>query len=237
MQAARVLLLTEGPYHRAFIDDKTKEMNFVYSALDFEFRWISLSFLMQNGTFIFNLMYLAFSLQGLFQSPIFYSFHLLDLINRFPQLQNVIKSVTKNGFQLCMTAMLGSIFIYIYSTIGFIFLYDTFYNDDIHAGLLNSKGDSICMSMMHCFLSELNYGLRGGGGIGDFLPTQTAVPENRQGFYFRAIYDLSFFLLIITILLNIIFGIIIDTFAQLRDDKCQTDNDMRDYCFICNLEK
>lgn len=56
----------------------------------------------------------------------------------------------------------------------------------------------ICMSMMHCFLSELNYGLRGGGGIGDFLPTQTAVPENRQGFYFRAIYDLSFFLLIIT---------------------------------------
>ena len=95
----------------------------------------------------------------------------------------------------------------------------------------------ICMSMMHCFLSELNYGLRGGGGIGDFLPTQTAVPENRQGFYFRAIYDLSFFLLIITILLNIIFGIIIDTFAQLRDDKCQTDNDMRDYCFICNLEK
>ena len=80
MQAARVLLLTEGPYHRAFIDGTTGEMNFVYSALDFEFRWISLSFLMQNGTFIFNLMYLAFSLQGLFQSPIFYSFHLLDMI-------------------------------------------------------------------------------------------------------------------------------------------------------------
>ena len=75
-----MLLLTEGPYHQAFIDDKTKKMNFVYTALDFEFRWISLSFLMQNGTFIFNLMYLAFSLQGLFQSPIFYSFHLLDMI-------------------------------------------------------------------------------------------------------------------------------------------------------------
>jgi len=70
-----------------------------------------------------------------------------------------------------MTAMLGLIFIYIYSTIGFIFLFDTFYNDDIHAGLINSKGDSICMSMLHCYLSEINYGLRGGGGIGDFLPT------------------------------------------------------------------
>jgi len=51
------------------------------------------------------------------------------------------------------------------------------------------------------------------------------------------VYDLSFFLLIITILLNIIFGIIIDTFAQLRDDKCKTDADMRDYCFICAIDK
>jgi hypothetical protein len=118
-----------------------------------------------------------------------------------------------------MTAMLGVMVIYIYSVIGFIFLNDTYYEDMIHGGVLNTKGDSICMSMMHCFLSSLNYGLRGGGGVGDFLPTQTAAPENIQGFYFRAIYDLSFFMIIITILLNIIFGIIIDTFAQLRDQK------------------
>lgn len=172
---------------------------------------------MQNGGFVFILIYLAFSLQGLFQSPIFYSFHLLDVVNRFPQLQNVIQSVTLNGNQLLMTAMLGIIIIYIYSAIAFIFLFDTFYDDQVHAGLLNRKGDSICQSMMHCFLSTINYGLRGGGGIGEFLPTQTAVKENEQGFYFRSIYDLTFFLLVITILLNIIFGIIIDTFAQLRD--------------------
>lgn len=35
---------------------------------------------MQNGSFVFILIYLAFSLQGLYQSPIFYSFHLLDMI-------------------------------------------------------------------------------------------------------------------------------------------------------------
>ena len=70
-----------------------------------------------------------------------------------------------------MTAMLGFIIIYIYSAVGFIFLFDTFYDDQVHAGLLNRKGDSICQSMMHCFLSTINYGLRGGGGIGEFLPT------------------------------------------------------------------
>lgn len=136
-----------------------------------------------------------------------------------------------------MTAMLGIIIIYIYSAIAFIFLFDTFYDDQVHAGLLNRKGDSICQSMMHCFLSTINYGLRGGGGIGEFLPTQTAVKENEQGFYFRSIYDLTFFLLVITILLNIIFGIIIDTFAQLRDEKTQTEEDMKNICFICNLDR
>mmetsp|Transcript_6821 Transcript_6821/g.11004 ORF Transcript_6821/g.11004 Transcript_6821/m.11004 type:complete len:113 (+) Transcript_6821:8129-8467(+) len=112
-----------------------------------------------------------------------------------------------------MTAMLGFIIIYIYSAIGFIFVYDTFYDDNVLGGWLDRKGDSICQSMLHCFMSTINYGLRGGGGIGDFLPTQTAVDMNLQGFYFRAGYDLSFFLILITILLNIIFGIIIDSFA------------------------
>lgn len=136
-----------------------------------------------------------------------------------------------------MTAMLGLIIIYIYSTIAFVFVFDTYYDDDVNGGLLNRKGDSVCMSMIHCFLSTINYGLRGGGGIGDFLPTQTAVPENIQGFYFRAIFDVSFFLIVITILLNIIFGIIIDTFAQLRDEAQQKTDDIKNTCFICNIDR
>ena len=133
--------------------------------------------------------------------------------------------------------MLGIIIIYIYSAMAFIFVADTFYDDDIEGGLLNRKGDSICQSMLHCFLSAINYGLRGGGGVGDFLPTQTAVPENEQGFYFRSFYDWTSFMILITILLNIIFGIIIDSFAQLRDKKTQTDEDIKNICFICNIEK
>lgn len=136
-----------------------------------------------------------------------------------------------------MTGMLGIIIIYIYSAICYIFLYDTYYDDAVHSGLLNRKGDSVCQSMMHCFLSSLNLGLRGGGGVGEFTPTQTAVPENKQGFYFKSIFDLTFFLIVITILLNIIFGIIIDTFAQLRNEKYLQEDDIRNVCFICGLDR
>jgi hypothetical protein len=44
LQAARVLLLTEGPDHSAFIEDGRP--NFGYIAVDFEQKWIGLSFLM-----------------------------------------------------------------------------------------------------------------------------------------------------------------------------------------------
>lgn len=81
--AARTLLLTEGPDHPAFRDSKGR-MYFNYTALYFEYKWINLSFLMQDSDFIFALAYLAFSMQGLIQSPIFYTLHLADIVNRFP---------------------------------------------------------------------------------------------------------------------------------------------------------
>ena len=44
LQATRTLLLTEGPYGSAFQDGN--KFNFGYAAVDFEYKWIGLSFLM-----------------------------------------------------------------------------------------------------------------------------------------------------------------------------------------------
>jgi hypothetical protein len=90
--------------------------------------------MMQDADFIFSLTYMVFSLQGLIQSPIFYSCHLADVINRKPQLKSVIKAVTLNGSSIMMTAMLGLIIIYIYSVFAYQFVSDTFYDDDVNNG-------------------------------------------------------------------------------------------------------
>lgn len=37
--------------------------------------------------------------------------------------------------------------------------------------------------------------------------------------------------------MNIVFGIIIDTFAELRDKKSFIDNDRKNKCFICNIDR
>lgn len=53
----------------------------------------------------------------------------------------------------------------------------------------------------------------------------------------RFAYDVTCFLIINVIFMNIIFGIIIDTFAELRDNKTTKDSDKKNKCFICNLDR
>ena len=55
-------------------------------------------------------------------------------------------------------------------------------------------------------------GLRSGGGIGDALLFAN-LREDQQDYYTRVVFDLVFFIVITIILLNVVFGIIIDTFA------------------------
>ena len=52
-------------------------------------------------------------------------------------------------------------------------------------------------------------------------------------FTLRVIYDLLFFFVLIIIVLNLIFGVIIDTFADLRSEKQQKEDIKRNSCFIC----
>lgn len=56
----------------------------------------------------YMVFYIAVSITGSFVSEIVYCFHLLDVIGRFPTLQNVIKSVTVNIEQLGLTTFLGN---------------------------------------------------------------------------------------------------------------------------------
>lgn len=46
-------------------------------------------------------------------------------------------------------------------------------------------------------------------------------PQNQDFLYYlyKNIYDLSYFIIITVIGLNVIFGIIVDTFSELRDSK------------------
>ena len=50
-------------------------------------------------------------------------------------------------------------------------------------------------------------------------------------------FDLTFYVVILIILLNILFGIIIDTFGELRTKKNELDYLIQNNCIICELSK
>lgn len=57
--------------------------------------------------------------------PLFWP-QLFDLVYREETLLNVIKSVTRNGRSIILTAVLALILVYLFSIVGFLFLKDDF---------------------------------------------------------------------------------------------------------------
>lgn len=234
-------------------------------------------------------------------------------------MKNVIRSVTRNGRSIILTALLALILVYLFSIIGYLFFRDDFLLevdgtvgkddvsfdlpesvlseahgkslqnlslDDIEAALGNasfcanenctsatngseirdssvmldlvkdlkahkktyqakmkadgqreveaeeeeSPKERACDSLVMCIITTLNHGLRNGGGIGDVLRSPSSAEPL---FIARVIYDLLFYFVVIIIILNLIFGVIIDTFADLRSEKQQKEEILKNTCFIC----
>lgn len=142
---------------------------------------------------------------GLFTYGYTYAFHLLHIAVDNDILDRVIQSVTRNGTSLVYVAALTVTIVYIYAVFSFVFFRQLFIEED---GLF-------CQNLWQCFLSSLSFGLRAGGGLGEAL--------GFDGSEYRIIFDLSFFVIVTIIALNVVFGIIVDTFQQLRDEKSSVE--------------
>ncbi|KAM8755409.1 inositol 1,4,5-trisphosphate-gated calcium channel ITPR3 isoform 1-T1 [Acanthopagrus schlegelii] len=241
------------------------------------------SFVGNNGTFImgykamvmdveflYHLAYVLTSTLGLFVHELFYSILLFDLIYREETLFNVIKSVTRNGRSILLTALLALILVYLFSIVGFLCLKEDFImevdplvqiaaapqqNEASQDFMKSCSSDGVsctaettavaeqeegsnteraCDTLLMCIVTVLNHGLRNGGGVGDVLRKPS---KNEVLFPARVVYDLLFYFIVIIIVLNLIFGVIIDTFADLRSEKQKKEEILKTTCFICGLER
>ncbi|KAK9889429.1 hypothetical protein WA026_004699 [Henosepilachna vigintioctopunctata] len=216
--------------------------------------------ILTDAELVYHLAYLVFCMLGLVMHPFFYSVLLFDVVYREETLLNVMRSVTRNGRSIILTAVLAIILVYMFSIIGYMFFKEDFIvnvnkktEEDCEAltqesghqyveegGYCKSledieeKKERACNSLIMCIVTTLNQGLRNGGGIGDIL----RAPSNEEPlFVARVFYDLLFFFVVIIIVLNLIFGVIIDTFADLRSEKQQKELILKNTCFICGLNR
>jgi hypothetical protein len=168
------------------------------------------------------------SFAGNVVTPFIQAYHLMDLVYRSETLKNVLKAVTFNGAQLLMTFLLALIVLYFYAILGFLVMRNNFYLEDF-------PSVRPCDTMLDCFVVTIREGLLNGGGMADYLMPRPVT--DKGNFFARFFFDLSFFLLVIIILLNVIFGIIIDTFAAMREMTESKLEDMKTTCFICSIDR
>jgi len=211
-------LLTYGPEY----DDPDLPAEVVYYVFT---AW----FLLSDPTVYIHLSYFVMALLAVvIDCPFISGFHLLDLIYGSETLNIVSKSVTFNGIQLLMTALLMIIVIYFYSVVGFLIVRNNYFNADF-------LDDRPCDAVLTCFFLHLREGILNGGGIADYLPKRGSTEPG--DFAIRFLFDLSFYILITIVFLNVIAGIIIDTFAAMREDMTSRGHDMRNNCFMCSIDR
>lgn len=205
---------------------------------------VSKARMLADGGLLYHVGYLCVCMLGLVWDLLpldttsygvfWYCLLLVDVVFYNPTLWNVIQSVTRNGRSMLLTSVFAMILIYMFSIIGFMLFRDDF---TVEVDLVEGEDgvrEPACSTLLMCILTTLNHGLRNGGGIGDVL---RRVAKDERLFSTRVVYDLAFFFLMIVIVLNLILGIIIDTFADLRKEKEEHDALLRNTCFICGLER
>lgn len=128
-----------------------------------------------------------------------------------------------------------AIIIFFFSIIAFRNLSFYYVEEDDESGYFGGS-NTYCDTLFNCFTSTLNTGLRTGGGIGEGIG-QAYMDDDKNYYWWRILYDMAWFFLINVLMLNIIFGIIIDSFAELRDLRNAKQKEIEDVCLICGINK
>ena len=179
--------------------------------------WVCVSDGYPPALYYFGYTVVCFVVQSYY--PPMCAFLLLDIVVKSPTTSNVLKAVWQPRKQLLMTLQLLVYCVYIFSTVYFFSFRNEMVDDD------TIKDD--CENLYRCFIVNFNYGMRLSGGSGDIM-----VHEPDGG---RVAVDYMYFFVVIVVLLNVVFGVIIDTFASLRENLMQKGILIRKFCFICGI--
>ena len=157
-------------------------------------------------------------------------FLLLSIVDLNVTLKNVILSIKLRHKEFTRAMFLAFIFMYAMSNLAFFF-----YNSD-YIEELDYYDDNYCKSLKFCVLNTIDNGLRARGGIGD-SGKRISFMKHKSHYIERLFLDDIFFLLVVIILIDLVFGIIIGEFDALRGEEQKHETDRLYHCFICHVNK
>ncbi|CAE7654728.1 Itpr2 [Symbiodinium microadriaticum] len=178
----------------------------------------------------------GFSVLGFFVSPHWYAPALLDIIPQIRLMSFLIEAITRNTSRIFYTLLLAIVLLYLYSVITIVFFKNQY-------GL---AGHFACNDLISCFKLQIDYGLVnppewiGEGYIDPFIGTD--FKEHETYGYVSSIlmgttFNFTYIILINLVLQAIISGLIIDTFGEMRAESEAIEDDIKEKCFMCNIDR
>ena len=161
--------------------------------------------------------YLAVSVLALLRSYLFLSVLLLDFIVSDSTSRDVLYAVVIPARQLLSTFIMMVVALYITAVLVFVY----FRTDYQH---FTDENDSMFDSVLLAF----TFGIRATEGLGQVMFDSTGN---------RIILDVVIYFVIVVILRNIFFGIIINSFGELRNVKQEREEHVSNRCFICGIDR
>ena len=179
-----------------------------------------------SANFVYHFFFLVFSVAGLFYNGYFYAFHMLHIVQENDILGRAIMAITKNGVSLLSVTALAVTAVYGFSVISFLFFRSDY----------DADNGQYCDSLVQCFATTLTWGLTHGGGLRETLgPGDHHHTPSDPHYIMRIVFDLLFWVLLSIIAMNLVLGIIVDTFSQLRSERERNMEELNNNCFICSL--
>lgn len=197
---------------------------------------------------VYNILAVICSVLGIIYSPYFFAFHIFQFSLNTKALSLVLKAITMNKKTLLVMGVFILQAIYLLSIFSFVWFQEHYKDDD---------SEYMCGSLLQCFITNLYYGVPSQGQLIQFIKynfpnnylnttdstgsptlepikTSNTVSARIIGW---TVFNVAFYVVISLILLNVILGIIVDTFGQLRDQRAETEDYKSNVCFICSIER
>ena len=179
--------------------------------------------LLFNGHVLYSICYMIFAILGLFVHHFFFSFHLIELIKSQPILKSVFLAFYEPLADFVFTLIFFFILIYFYSLLIFYRYYDL-------------MPDYSCDSPLICMMYIYSNTFTSGGNLGNFIDTKEE-SLNVSGDMERYLLDISYTVIMVYIVWQMVSGLILDAFDNLRRDREEIEEDMETNCFICGLNR
>ena len=176
--------------------------------------------------YILSIVFICF---GLSIHPFFYCITLLEFVNRIQLMQAVLKAMYEPIANILITLLMFIILEYLFSL--FAVSYFTYDFPNI----------TDTSNFLKIFMRTIEQTFKQDGGAGTYLNKELAPDYSDYSvsayFNIKLIYDLLFFLLIVSLIFQLFLSTIIDYFNETRENNENFKEGLETNCTVCGMER